>query len=50
MLPTMLPCCDLMMARQKALEARVSIATVKGVATQVLTKVTQETNPLSQKI
>src|SRR5580658_8965025 len=29
MLPTMLPCCDFMMARQRALEASVSIATVK---------------------
>ena len=29
MLPMMLPCCDFMMARQRALEASVSIATVK---------------------
>src|SRR5271163_3306478 len=29
MLPMMLPCCDFMMARQRALEANVSIATVK---------------------
>src|SRR5580698_5886602 len=29
MLPMMLPCCDFMMARQRALEASVSIATAK---------------------
>src|SRR6202453_4623944 len=29
MLPIMLPCCDFMMARQRALEASVSIATVQ---------------------